>query len=376
VFQDNPTRESLDLTALVEFPNLVMDAQRVDFGSSLVDTQQRRTLLMTNPGLVPVDFTWTWARQALEEGEPDPTCLQTLLWQNSFSYPHACCHPACINEACSCSHALTSLALPAGKPGQPAPTPLFDILPISGTLAPGQSETAHFSFFAAAGARGSCTALCTINGGPQYSVTVAGEASTIKQSLSAQFIDLGQQPFDKPADREVVLANDGKVPFDFAVNLASLSRPGVVEVSPMKGVIAGGDKQVGGRVATTCSGAQARAATALLYLDAPCMSVGATCQAGLWPLCGGPCSSVSLLPALLLCCVQVLKLRVKAGVPDRVVETVLLEVAHFEPQALQVRRHALLLTSCRIRPASSHNMLSCLSQSVTWSCSISAHPNC
>lgn len=48
---------------------------------------------------------------------------------------------------------------------------------------------------------------------------------------------------------------------------------------------------------------------------------------------------------------QVLKLRVKAGVPDRVVETVLLEVAHFEPQALQVRLHALPLVSCRIRPA-------------------------
>lgn len=167
-------------------------------------------------------------------------------------------------EACSCLHELSrSLVLHAGKPGQPAPTPLFDILPISGTLAPGQTETAHFSFFAAAGARGSCTALCTIDGGPQYSVTVAGEASTIRHSLSARFIDLGQQPFDKPADREVVLANDSKVPFDFAVNLGSLSRPGVVEVSPMKGVMAGGDKQVGGRVVTAVGGAEASAATRL-----------------------------------------------------------------------------------------------------------------
>lgn len=96
VFQDNPSRESLDLAALVEFPNLVMDTQKVDFGSSLVDTQQRQQLLMTNPGLVPVDFTWSWARQAPEEGETEANCLQPLLWQGSHSHAHACCCPVCM----------------------------------------------------------------------------------------------------------------------------------------------------------------------------------------------------------------------------------------------------------------------------------------
>ncbi len=95
---------------------------------------------------------------------------------------------------------------PAGAPtasGTPAITPLFDILPIAGTLAPGSSETAYFTFTAAAGAKGCATALCSVQGGPEYAVAVSGESNLIKYSLSSQFLDLGQQPYDKPAEREV-----------------------------------------------------------------------------------------------------------------------------------------------------------------------------
>ncbi len=46
---------------------------------------------------------------------------------------------------------------------------------------------------------------------------------------------------------QLVLSNEGRVPFDFGVDLSRLSRPGVVEASPLKGAIAGGEKQVRGR---------------------------------------------------------------------------------------------------------------------------------
>ena len=42
----------------------------------------------------------------------------------------------------------------------------------------------------------------------------------------------------------MVLSNEGRVPFDFCVDLSRLSRPGVVEASPLKGAVAGGEKQV------------------------------------------------------------------------------------------------------------------------------------
>ena len=40
-------------------------------------------------------------------------------------------------------------------------------------------------------------------GGPEYAVAVSGESNLIQYSLSSQFLDLGQQPYDKPAEREV-----------------------------------------------------------------------------------------------------------------------------------------------------------------------------
>ncbi len=38
------------------------------------------------------------------------------------------------------------------------------------------------------------------------------------------------------------VTNQGKVPFDFTVDLSQLSRAGVVEASPMGGRLAAGDK--------------------------------------------------------------------------------------------------------------------------------------
>lgn len=41
----------------------------------------------------------------------------------------------------------------------------------------------------------------------------------------------------------VQVVNQGKVAFDFAVDLSRLSRQGVVEAAPMKGSVAAGDKE-------------------------------------------------------------------------------------------------------------------------------------
>lgn len=69
VYQDNPQRDSLDLSAVVEFPNLQLAATSVEFGSVLVDTADRRQLLLTNPGQVPVSYSWSWALQEAAGGQ-------------------------------------------------------------------------------------------------------------------------------------------------------------------------------------------------------------------------------------------------------------------------------------------------------------------
>lgn len=81
--------------------------------------------------------------------------------------------------------------------------------------------------------------------------------------------------FDKTVEKEVVLANPGKVAFPFRVKTHSLTRLGVLEVAPTKGTL-----QAGERVT--------------------------------------------------------LRLQITAGIPDRIDEYIALEVAHFEPIRIAV----------------------------------------
>ena len=57
----------------------------------------------------------------------------------------------------------------SGAP-KPPPEQLFDILPIKGLLRPGETETVNFSFFAFPGVKASASALCLVEGGPNYTV--------------------------------------------------------------------------------------------------------------------------------------------------------------------------------------------------------------
>lgn len=56
------------------------------------------------------------------------------------------------------------------KAPRPAPGQLFDILPIHGTLEPGQKEQVEFSFFAFPGVKATAQAVCSVVDGPVYQV--------------------------------------------------------------------------------------------------------------------------------------------------------------------------------------------------------------
>ena len=58
--------------------------------------------------------------------------------------------------------------------------------------------------------------------------------------MEPQQIDVGAAVFDRASERELVLQNNGKVPFEFCMLREELSRPGIVECNPEKGVAAAG----------------------------------------------------------------------------------------------------------------------------------------
>ena len=49
---------------------------------------------------------------------------------------------------------------------------VFDILPVSGMLLPGQSENVEFTFYSGNGISYTGTAVCSCDGGPDYEVPI------------------------------------------------------------------------------------------------------------------------------------------------------------------------------------------------------------
>lgn len=70
---------------------------------------------------------------------------------------------------------------------------VFDILPTYAVLQPGQSEQVKLTFFGHANIVARVTALCKVEGGPTYEITLSGEASLIHYLLDTKEINCGLQ---------------------------------------------------------------------------------------------------------------------------------------------------------------------------------------
>ena len=70
---------------------------------------------------------------------------------------------------------------------------VFDILPLHGTLLPGESQEMQFTFYGYADIATECMAACKVDGGPTYRLRLRGEASNVQYKFSHKTIDFGKQ---------------------------------------------------------------------------------------------------------------------------------------------------------------------------------------
>lgn len=85
-------------------------------------------------------------------------------------------------------------------------------------------------------------AVCSVDGGPDYEVPIVGESSFVSYKLSTTELDYGEIPYNESSSKEFFIENIGKVPFQFNINLSTVSRPGLVDCHPMTGKVAAGEK--------------------------------------------------------------------------------------------------------------------------------------
>ena len=70
---------------------------------------------------------------------------------------------------------------------------MFDILPLYGTLQPGDTEQVTFTFYGHADVWGQVKAVCEVEGGPTYELKMTGEASLVEYEFNTKEIDYGKQ---------------------------------------------------------------------------------------------------------------------------------------------------------------------------------------
>ncbi|KAJ7406687.1 hypothetical protein WISP_132183 [Willisornis vidua] len=132
---------------------------------------------------------------------------------------------------------------------RPLPAQVFNVLPGSGVLQPGETQQVPFTFFGHGNIVAHVRALCSVEGGPTYEVDLTGEASGLTYHLNVQEIDCGLQLFNKVTKAEVTLRNNGKIGFTYTVlspgtDTADNPLPAVPVVMPNTGYIGPGKEQV------------------------------------------------------------------------------------------------------------------------------------
>ena len=201
VFRDNSNKDGIDLSADLHFPNLAFEAVALEFGIVLNNTTKRLPVAVSNPGTLPVDYTWAWGHKELISNDPD------------------------VAKGTRVDQARE----------------LFDILPIYGRIEPGERQVMEFTYFAYPGLRENAVAVCKVAGGPEYQIRLAAESNMIYYHVEPTALDFGFSPYDRAVEKEVRVFNRGRVPFDFYVNVQGASRPGVLEALPPKGRVAAGE---------------------------------------------------------------------------------------------------------------------------------------
>ena len=110
-------------------------------------------------------------------------------------------------------------------------------------MEPDQIEEVEFIYNAQGGILYRTTALCHVEGGPNYEVKLEGDSSLITGKISDKEIDFGVLKFCEWSSKDIYIENTGKVTFEYKVSVENVKRKSFLDISPMNGKIAGGQKQ-------------------------------------------------------------------------------------------------------------------------------------
>lgn len=207
VYIGHPQKDSIPIKATIAFPNLKFDKESVNFGCVLNETQKALRVRATNWSDLDVNFKWSF----VEGGANAKT-----------------------GGATNRKGGVPVSTLP--------PTQIFDVMPIRGFIKAGESQDIEFVMFGHQNSKFSGLLICEVEGGPEYKLTLSGEASVVSYMVDRTVIDFGKVNYLEKKDEELVIINQGRVPFNFSFDASNLSVAGIIEAIPSSGKVNASEK--------------------------------------------------------------------------------------------------------------------------------------
>ncbi|NXS60518.1 HYDIN protein, partial [Brachypteracias leptosomus] len=309
-FLEHPHKEQVTVRGEVYFPNLHIQTTALDFGCILNDTEDVRYIQMTNCSPFLVQYHWSFLTDShVSQMRFSPPTPKFFIKPQAPQEERACSECLGSAESSSKDGGVEEPVETLGAAGDPAQEPtdaddsleaklegpaeqgegaaeqesaveledavethrpveikelmpfletepltlgveeVFDVLPLFGVLQPGESQRVTVTFFGHANIVAHVTALCRVEGGPTYQITLSGEASLISYFLDTTEINCGLQLFNEVIEAEVTLQNSGKVAFNYVALSPSTATvdsplPGMPLVVPSMGHLGPGKEQV------------------------------------------------------------------------------------------------------------------------------------
>nr|XP_055030475.1 hydrocephalus-inducing protein homolog [Misgurnus anguillicaudatus] len=261
-YHSHPQRDRVALRGEVHFPNLQFSSTTLDFGCILNNTKSRRKLTMTNCSPLCVSYRWAFLvdrqqchigffdvesrgigaytegkgeeseevrRELLKTKEADgktdpnrkPDIIKPHVEEDGLQCSVSTSNGQETNRTNLRQRSATDLGtIPINLTAKGHPRvgvkEVFDISSLYGELQPGDTKLVTFSFLGHANISTHVLALCEVEGGPTYEITLKGQASFVSYTLDKNDIDFGLLLFDHVAEAEITLKNTGAVCFDFS----------------------------------------------------------------------------------------------------------------------------------------------------------------
>ena len=205
-FVDHPQKIKVSLKGSIIFPNLKLSGdclemaesedpslrQKIDFGVLMMNTEQTKSIEMTNNVSVRVEYEWQ----------------------------------------------LMSTDANSNK--------IFDIFPLYGVIEPNESIPTHFSFFALADINGNvhdyeAKAVCHVTGGPDYVVNLMGSSATILYKITPASFTYSSICFSSTVTDTLMITNSSKAAISFTVKIPRNIPFQSFVVTPKTGIISPND---------------------------------------------------------------------------------------------------------------------------------------